>query len=71
MLLAKTESSCTSCVENIEPAPMKNENYKAMFLKICKEGKSNEMLKYSLKSIREGPKKQWLKIRCIQILLTV
>ena len=56
MLLAKTESSCTTCVEIIEYAPMKNENYKTVFLNICKEGKSNEVLKYSLKSIRKGPK---------------
>ena len=56
MLLAKTESSCTTYIENIEYAPMKNENYKTVFLNICKKGKSNEMLKYSLKSIRKGPK---------------
>ena len=35
---------------------MENENYKTMFLNICKEGKRNEMLKYSLKSIRKCPK---------------
>ena len=58
MLLDKTESSCTIYIENIiEYAPMKNENYKTVFLNICKKGKSNEMLKYSLKSIRKGPKK--------------
>ena len=56
MLLAKTESSCTTYMENIEYAPMKNENYKIVFLNICKEGKSNKMLKYSLKSIRKSPK---------------
>ena len=61
MLLAKTESSCTTYVEIIEYTPMKNENYKTVFLNICKEGKSNEVLEYSLKSIRKGPKKQWLK----------
>ena len=61
MLLAKIESSCTTCVENIEYAPMKNENYKIEFLNICKEGKSNEMLKYFLKSIRKGPKKAMIK----------
>ena len=61
MLLAKTESSCTTCIENIEYAPMENENYKTVFLNICKEGKSNEMLKYSLKSIRKGPKKAMIK----------
>ena len=61
MLLAKTESSCTTCIENIEYAPMENENYKTVFLNICKEGKSNEMLKYSLKSIRKGPKKAMVK----------
>ena len=61
MLLAKTESSCTPCVEIIEYAPMKNENYKTVFLNICKEGKSNEMLKYFLKSIRKGPKKAMIK----------
>ena len=55
MLLAKTESSCTTYIENIEYAPMKNENYKIVFLNICKESKSNEVLKYS-KSIRKGPK---------------
>ena len=66
MLLAKTESSCTTCIGNIEYAPMENENYKTMFLNICKKGKSNEMLKYSLKSIRKGQKKQWLKICYIQ-----
>ena len=42
---------------------MENENCKTVFLNIGKKGKSNEMLKkkYSLKSIRKGPKKQWLK----------
>ena len=35
---------------------MENENYKTVFLNICKKGKSNEVLKYSLKSIRKGPK---------------
>ena len=40
---------------------MENENYKTMFLNICKEGKSNEMLKYSLKSIRKGPKREMVK----------
>ena len=35
---------------------MENENDKIVFLNICKEGKSNEVLKYSLKSIRKGPK---------------
>ena len=54
MLLAKTESSCTTCIGNFEYAPMENENDKTVFLNICKEGKSNEMLKYSLKSIRKG-----------------
>ena len=49
-------------------APMKNENYKTVFLNICKESKSNEMLKYSLKSIRKGPKKQWLKTCYIPVL---
>ena len=71
MLLAKTESSCTTYIGNIEYAPMENENYKTVFLNICKEGKSNEMLKYSLKSIRKGPKKQWLKKCCIKGLLTL
>ena len=52
-------------------APMKNENAKTVFLNICKEGKSNEMLKYLLKDIRKGPKKQWLKMCYIQILLTL
>ena len=61
MLLAKTESSCTTYFEIIEYAPMKNENYKTVFLNICKEGKSNEMLKYSLKSIGKGPKKAMVK----------
>ena len=56
MLLAKTESSCTACIENIEYAPMENENDKTVFLNTCKEGKSNEMLKYPLKGIRKGPK---------------
>ena len=51
MLLAKTESSCTTCIENIDYAPMENENYNTVFLNTCKEGKSNEMLKYSLKII--------------------
>ena len=55
-MLVKIEISCTTCIENIEYGPMENENYKTVFLNICKEGKSNEMLKYSLKSIREGPK---------------
>ena len=36
---------------------MENENAKTVFLNICKEGKSNEMLKYPLKGIRKGPKK--------------
>ena len=40
---------------------MKNENYKTMFLNICKEGKSNEILKYCLKSIGKGPKKEMVK----------
>ena len=71
MLLAKTESSCTAYIGNIEYAPMENENYKTMFLNICKKGKSNEMLKYSLKSIRKGLKKQWFKICYIQKLLTL
>ena len=62
MLLAKTESSCTTYVEIIEYTPMKNENYKTVFLNICKKGKSNEILKYSLKSIRTGLKKKWFKI---------
>ena len=61
MLLAKTESSCTTYVEIIEYEPMKNENYKTVFLNICKEGKSNEVLKYSSKSIRKGPKKAMVK----------
>ena len=65
MLLAKIESSCTTCIESIEYAPMENENYKTVFLNICKKGKSNEMLNYSLKSIRKGLKKQWFKI-CYQ-----
>ena len=62
MLLAKTESSCTTCIENIEYVPMENENYKTVFLNICKEGKSNEVLKYSLKSIRKV-QKAMIKIR--------
>ena len=66
MLLAKTESSCTTCIESIEYAPMENDNYKTVFLNICKKGKSNEMLKYSLKSIRKGPKKQCTKMCSIQ-----
>ena len=41
MLLAKTKSACTTCIENIEYVPMENENYKTMFLNICKEGKKN------------------------------
>ena len=61
MLLAKTESSCTAYIGNIEYAPMENENCKTVFLNICKKGKSNELLKYSLKSIRKSLKKQWLK----------
>ena len=61
MLLDKIESSCTTCIEDIEYAPMENENYKTMFLNICKEGKSNEMLKYSLKSIRKRSKKAMAK----------
>ena len=61
MLLAKTESSCTTCIENIEYAPMEKENDKTMFLNICIEGKSNEMLKYSFKSIRKGPKRAMVK----------
>ena len=56
MLLAKTESSCTTCIRNIEYASMENENDKTVFLNICKKGKSNEMLKYSLKNIRKGEK---------------
>ena len=40
---------------------MENENCKTVFLNICKKGKSNEMLKYSLKSIRKGPKKAMVK----------
>ena len=65
-MLVKTESSCTAYIGNIEYAPMKNENYKTVFLNICKEGKSNDMLKYSLKSIGKGPKKQCIKICSIQ-----
>ena len=42
-------------------APMENENAKTVFLNICKEGKSNEMLKYPLKGIRKGPKKAMVK----------
>ena len=61
MLLAKTESSCTTCIENIEYAPMEKENDKTMFLNICIEGKSNEMLKYSFKNIRKGPKRAMVK----------
>ena len=38
MLLAKTESSCTTYIENIEYAPMENENAKAVFLNICEKG---------------------------------
>ena len=53
-MLAKTESSCTTCIEIY--APVENENCKTVFLNICKKGKSNEMLKYSLKNIRKGPK---------------
>ena len=45
---------------------MENENCKTVFLNICKKGKSNEMLKYSLKSIIKGPKKQCLKMCYIQ-----
>ena len=45
---------------------MEIEKCKTMFLNICKKGKSNEMLKYSLKSIRKGPKKQWFKMCYIQ-----
>ena len=56
MLLAKTKSSCTTYVEIIEYTPMKNENYKTVFLNICKEGKSNEVLKYSLKSKKRSKK---------------
>ena len=59
MLLVKTKSSCTTYVEIIEYTPMKNENYKTMFLNICKEGKSNEVLEYSLKSIRKCQKKMY------------
>ena len=66
MLLAKAESSCTTYVEIIEYTPMKNENYKTVFLDICKEGKSNEVIEYSLKSIRKGPKKQCIKMCSIQ-----
>ena len=36
MLLAKTESSCTTCIESVEYVPMENENYKTVFLNICK-----------------------------------
>ena len=61
MLLAKTKSSCTTYVEIIEYMPMKNKNYKTVCLNICKEGKSNEVLEYSLKSIRKGPKKAMVK----------
>ena len=37
ILLAKTESSCTTYIENIEYVPMENENYKTVFLNICKK----------------------------------
>ena len=40
---------------------MENENCKIVFLNICKKGNSNEMLKYSLKSIRKGPRKAMVK----------
>ena len=46
-------------------------NAKLCFLTYVKKGKSNEMLKYPLKGIRKGPKKQLLKICYIQILLTL
>ena len=61
MLLAKTESSCTTYVENIEYAPMENENYKTVFLNICKEGKSNEMLKIFLEEYKKRSKKAMIK----------
>ena len=61
MLLDKTESSCTTCIGNVIYAPMENENAKTVFLNICKEGKSNKMLKYPLKGIRKGPKKAMVK----------
>ena len=50
---------------------MENENYKTVFLNICKKGKSNEMLKYSLNSIRKGPKKAMVKKCYIKGLLTL
>ena len=44
---------------------MENENCKTVFLNICKKGKSNEMLKYSLKSVRKGLKKAMVKKNAI------
>ena len=58
-------------LENVIYAPMENENAKLCFLTYVKKGKSNEILKYPLKGIRKGPKKQWLNICYIQILLTL
>ena len=37
-MLAKTESSCTTCIGNVIYAPMENENAKTMFLNICEKG---------------------------------
>ena len=52
---------------------MEKENCKTVFLNISKKGKSNEILKkkHSLKSIRKGPKKQWLKKCYNEGLLTL
>ena len=48
-------------LESVMYAPMENENAKTVFLNICKEGKSNEMLKYPLKGIQKGQKKAMVK----------
>ena len=65
MLLAKTESSCTTCIGNVYMHPWKMKMLKLCFLTYVKNGKSNEILKYSVKGIRKGPKKQWLNIYAI------
>ena len=71
MLLAKTLSSCTTFIEILNMRPWKMKIVKLCFLTYVKKGKRNEVLKYSLKSIRKGLKKQSLKICYIKKLLTL
>ena len=71
MLLAKTESSCTTCIGNILYAPIENENAKTMSLNICEKGKEQWNVKIPLEGYKKRSKKKWLNICYIQILLTL